>query len=672
MDVCVSATAVSLSGNGETMSQCHDHDDPKQPFQSLEETIASLKDTKWKYQALFENSLMGIAYHRMIYDDPRNGENFLIIDANPVYQTLTGADPRGKLVTDVFPGIERDPFDWIGRFAHVARTGKTVRFQAHLQANDRWYDCLAYRFKSDHFVAAFLEITDQKLAEQALMESEAKYRLLVENQTDLVVKIDREGRFEFVSPSYCELFGLREEDLLGRSFMPLVHENDRESTARAMEKLHRPPYKTTIEQRAKTPQGWRWLAWADTSVLDENHNVQAVIGVGRDITEEKLLEAQLHQAQKMEAIGRLAGGVAHDLNNLLTPVLGYSEILLKALSADPDLMKKVRHILEASERARDLVQQLLAFSRQQTLTFSAVKLSSTVSEFQDLLRQAIREDITVQIETGPGDTTIRADKGQLEQVIMNLAVNAQDAMPNGGTLVIKTQRAHLAESSVQPLSEVSAGDQVILTVHDTGDGMDAQTLEKIFDPFFTTKEVGRGTGLGLATVYGIVKQHNGHISVSSEPDQGTTFKIVFPALDGQKTSQDHPIKEVIADFRGAETIMVVEDNAMVRDMVVLVLEEQGYTVLSASYGTECLKILTSYHGQLHLLLTDVVMPDMNGKELFERISTLFPNLKALYMSGYSDNVIAHHGILDDDVVLLQKPFSPQALGAKVREVLDRI
>jgi PAS domain S-box-containing protein len=654
------------------MSPYPDHDDPKQRSQSLEKTITSLREIEWKYQALFENSLMGIAYHQMIYDDPSHRVNYMIIDANPVYQTLTGADPRGKLVTEVFPGIERDPFDWIGKFAHVARTGLTVRFQAHLQANDRWYDCLAYRFKIDHFVAAFLEITDQKLVEQALQESEAKYRLLVENQADLVVKVDREGRFEFVSPSYCELFGLREEDLLGKSFMPLVHEHDREATARAMEKLSRPPYMTYVEQRARTAQGWRWLSWADTAVLDENRNVQAVIGVGRDITEKKLLEAQLHQAQKMEAIGRLAGGVAHDLNNLLTPVMGYGEMLLNALSTDPNLLKKVEHILEASERARDLVQQLLAFSRQQTLTFSAVKLNQAVSDFQNLLRQAIREDIAVHIETEPGDTTVRADKGQLEQVIMNLAINAQDAMPNGGTLIIKTQRVHLDDPSVQSLPEISAGEYVMLSVSDTGAGIDAQTLEKIFDPFFTTKEAGRGTGLGLATVYGIVKQHSGHISVSSEPSQGTTFKILFPAFQGQKSFQDHPIEEVVADFRGTETIMVVEDNAMVRDMVVMILEEQGYTVLSASYGSECLEILTRFHGRLHLLLTDVVMPDMNGKELYERASSLFPSLRPLYMSGYSNNVIAHHGILDDDVALLQKPFSPRALGKKIREVLDKI
>jgi CheY-like chemotaxis protein/two-component sensor histidine kinase len=352
-------------------------------------------------------------------------------------------------------------------------------------------------------------------------------------------------------------------------------------------------------------------------------------------------------------------------------ILGYGEML----EADPDLgdkhKRRVKLMYQAGMRSRNLVSQLLAFSRKQTMQMELLDINEVLSDFQELLEKTIREDIEVQLRLSEDLPAVRADKSQLEQVILNLAVNAQDAMPAGGKLTIETSLAELDQHYASHHMGVVPGRYLMLVVSDTGLGMDKETRDQIFEPFFTTKNIGQGTGLGLATVYGIVKQHQGTIWVYSEPGQGTTFKVYFPASDNLQAGEGKAAPVVLNETRGSETVLVIEDDDMVRDLAVSVLQNQGYNVLSAASGVQCLEMLQAYRGPFDLLLTDVIMPDLNGKELYEKVLRSYPKVRVLYMSGYTGNVISHHGVLEGGVAFLQKPFSAQGLCLKVREVLDR-
>jgi two-component system cell cycle sensor histidine kinase/response regulator CckA len=372
----------------------------------------------------------------------------------------------------------------------------------------------------------------------------------------------------------------------------------------------------------------------------------------------------------MESIGRLASGVAHDLNNLLTPILGFGGLLLDDFSPDDPRKGSVQQIVRAAEKSRDLVRQLMAFGRKQVLEFRPLDLNAVVTEFEKLLRHTLHEDIALEVIPAPSIPAVLGDIGQLEQVVMNLAVNAQDAMPAGGRLTIETSVADLDAVYAKAHSGVTLGRYVLLAISDTGSGMDAEIQEHIFEPFFTTKEKGKGTGLGLATVYGIVKQHGGNIWVYSEPGKGTTFKIYLPAVE--TAAEPVEVEHVIPaeDLCGTETILLAEDDALIRSLAQGILEHQGYTVLSADNGRAALSVLANHDGPVQLLLSDVVMPETNGRELLASISRDYPAMKVLYMSGYAENVIAHHGVLDAGVQFIQKPFTVQALAVRVRQTLD--
>lgn len=381
------------------------------------------------------------------------------------------------------------------------------------------------------------------------------------------------------------------------------------------------------------------------------------------------LEKQIHQAQKLESIGRLAGGVAHDLNNMLSPILGYGELLMDDLKADPQQKERLQQIVQAGHRARDLVGHLLAFSRRQTLAYTRLNLNQTLDRFEKLLRRTIREDIDLIIDPSADVQTIEGDIGQIEQVIMNLCVNAQDAMPDGGKLTIQTTMVDLDATCPVDHPGVLAGRYVMLAVRDTGIGMDADTQNQIFEPFFSTKGE-QGTGLGLATVYGIVKQHGGNVWVYSEPGRGTTFKVYLPVAEGAPEEEIAP-EIPRGDLKGSETILLAEDNPQVRRLAADILKRQGYQLLVAENGSEALEKLKSHPGTVDLLLTDVVMPDINGKELYARLADQYPGLRVLYMSGYTDDVIAHKGVLDEGIDFIQKPFTIYGLSNKVREVLEQ-
>ncbi len=528
-----------------------------------------------------------------------------------------------------------------------------------------------------HFITQVQDITESRRVEQALRESEARYRRIVETADEGIWIVDRQHNTTFVNSRMAAMLGYAAEEMLGRPahhFMAEDQLNDHMAKL-AERRMGKPGH---YERRLVRKDGSEvWSLVSVQAILDQQGQFDGAFGMFTDITERKRaeedrarLEEQLQQMRKLESIGRLAGGVAHDMNNLLSPILGYGEMLLEDTSRENPNREPLEEIVKAGERARQLVHQLLAFGRKQTLEFKSVDLNSLLGNFENLLRRTIREDIAIHLALASSLPLIMGDPVQLEQVVMNLAVNAQDAMPDGGELTIETALADLDESYVAHHQGVTPGTYVMLMVSDTGIGMDAEQIEYIFEPFFTTKGGDKGTGLGLATVYGIVKQHRGDIWAYSEPGLGATFKVYLPVTAEAGHAMQRPPRESSAR-KGSETVLLVEDNRQVRDMALTILQRQGYTVLAAASGKEALVMMASHDGPVHLLLTDVVMPEMNGRKLFEEASRLQPDLKALYMSGYTDNVIAHCGVMDPEVQFIQKPFAISALTAKVREVLDR-
>jgi signal transduction histidine kinase/CheY-like chemotaxis protein len=414
-----------------------------------------------------------------------------------------------------------------------------------------------------------------------------------------------------------------------------------------------------------------WLQDIVRVVRDDRGRIRQLRGVMVDVTEHQQLEEEFRQAQKMEAVGRLAGGVAHDFNNLLTIISGYAQLALDFLEPESQLRPYVDEILRAGDRASGLVRRLLAFTRRQSMEPQVLDLNGVVKGTEKMVRRLIGEDIEVVTALPPGLGMVRSDPAQLEQVIFNLSVNARDAMPNGGKLIIETANVELDQAYAGTHLAVTPGPYVMLSVSDTGSGMDAHTRAHMFEPFFTTKEKDKGTGLGLATVYGIIKQSGGNIWVYSELGLGTSFKIYLPRV----VAYAEPLPPVIIPTSkplGSETILLVEDEDSIRSLVLGILQAHGYTVLEAGRPREALEISKKFEGPIHLLFTDVVMPQMSGREVAEQRSSERHDTKVLYMSGYTDQAIAHHGVLNPGVPFLQKPFTPEALTRKVREVLDRV
>jgi PAS domain S-box-containing protein len=400
----------------------------------------------------------------------------------------------------------------------------------------------------------------------------------------------------------------------------------------------------------------------------EDGRVGRVWGTQRDVTERRGLEEQLRQSQKMEAVGRLAGGIAHDFNNLLTAILGYAELLTRDVPAEGRARRRVEEIQRAAERAANLTRQLLAFSRRQVLVPSALDMGDVVQGLEDMLRRLISEDVILRILVDPAASPVRADRGQLEQVIVNLAVNGRDAMPHGGELTIEVRDAELGPADMPGEdSPVVPGPYVMLAVSDTGEGMDAATRERIFEPFFTTKEEGRGTGLGLATVYGTIKQSGGYVWVYSEPGHGTTFKVYLPRAEGRPRPEAPPPPRAAG---GTETLLLVEDEPAVREVSHEVLLSRGYRVLAAGSAAEAEVILSRRDKPVDLVVTDVVMPGLSGRELYERLAQRWPGLRVIFVSGYTDDVVLRRGVVEAGTPFLQKPFTGEALAALVRRVLD--
>ena len=521
------------------------------------------------------------------------------------------------------------------------------------------------------------DITDRKAAEQATRESEARFRATFEQAAVGIAHVSTDGRFVRFNQKLCDIVGYTRDELAALTFQDITHEQDLEADLAYVQRMLEGSIQTYSMEKRYLHKGGGvvWINLTVSLIKKPDGTPDWFVSVIEDISTRKnaeeqrhRLEEQLHSSQKLEAVGRLAGGVAHDFNNLLSVVLANAEFALDAVRRGDPLFRDLTEIRAAAERAASLTRQLLAFSRRQILEPEVLTLNHVVSGIEGMLKRLIGEDVEVSLELERELGNVIADPGQIEQVIMNLAVNARDAMPKGGTLKILTANREIDERSAARHEPVRPGSYVMLAVTDSGAGMDAATRERIFEPFFTTKEKGKGTGLGLSMVHGIVNQSGGTISVHSEPGRGSSFHVYLPRVDAPVADGRRRPEPV--DATGRETILLVEDEEVVRRVTERILKKAGYTVLSAASGGDALLLCERHTGPIDLMLTDVVMPHMSGRELSERVSGLRPGLKVLFMSGYTDDAILQHGVMQSAARFVGKPFSAAELTAKVRALLD--
>jgi len=636
----------------------------------IEQHIRTAREAEAKYRDIFENALEGI------FQATVEGR---FLNANPALAGILGYDSVDELpASPVLNNLDANHGERNALLSLLLERGNVTGYEIRLRRKDEkwiWASVTArmVRDKAGHplFIEGFLtDVTKRKRAEMALEESETKTRNILENIGIGVSLIST--RMEVL-----------EMNRRMRQWFPAVDPVQHPFCYRAFNNPPReavcdycPTCKTlkdglVHEATTQTPQGGavRDYRIVSSPILDAAGKVTAVIEMVDDITERLFLESQLRQAQKMESVGRLAGGVAHDFNNMLGVILGRTELALE--KADPSLpfFADLQIIHKAAERSANLTRQLLAFARKQTIAPKVLDLNETVESMLKMLRHLIGEDINLAWLPGKNLWPVNVDPSQIDQILANLCVNARDAIAGVGKVTIETGPTAFDEAYCAVHTECVPGEHVLLAVSDDGCGMDQETLEKLFEPFFTTKEMGKGTGLGLATVYGIVKQNNGFINVYTEPGQGTTFKIYLPRHRGAIEQRQ---QEGAAESAGGhETILLAEDEPTILNMTKEMLQRLGYTVLAASLPGDAIRLAKAHAAEIHLLITDVVMPEMNGQDLARNLLSFCPNLKCLFMSGYTANVIVHHGMLEEGVQYIQKPFSRRALAAKVREVLDR-
>jgi len=568
----------------------------------------------------------------------------------------------------------------------ILRTGRPV---LNLEERETWPDGrsawvsttkMPLRDAAGAIVGTFgisRDITGRKEAERRRAESEARFRTAFMTSTDayLIASL-KDGVILEANDQFLAMYGFRREDVIGRQSHELglwPHPEEREDL---VARLAAEGQVRNFEAHACRKNGQMFPVLASVAVLP-GEGPPLIMSIIRDVSEQRRsaealhsLEEQFRQAQRLEAVGRLAGGVAHDFNNILTAITGYAQLLLADFREHDPRRSDIEEILAAAQRATALTRQLLAFSRKQVLQPRVLDLNDVVRGLEKMLRRLIGEDVNLVFAPSDGLGAVRADPGQIEQVLLNLAVNARDAMPGGGRLTVETANVALDAAYAHDHPGVAPGAYVLLAVTDTGTGMDAETRSHIFEPFFTTKELGKGTGLGLATVHGVVSQSGGHISVDSEPGRGTAFRIYLPRAEA---APEGAAAEPAAPRagRGHETVLVVEDDRAVRDVVAATLVQRGYRVLQAPDGVTALKLAAGADGPIHILLTDVVMPGMQGRELAQALTRRHPGLRLLYMSGYTDDAVIRNGVLEEGTPFLQKPFTPEALVLRLREVLDR-
>ncbi|MDR3568166.1 MAG: PAS domain S-box protein [Syntrophobacteraceae bacterium] len=568
------------------------------------------------------------------------------------------------------------------KYSHVKRDGDILLAETVAPLKDRqnrFFSCKArplYDSTGDIIgaIESIRDVTEVKKTEEMLRDSERRYRSVVENIQDVFYRTDSDGVITMISPSASRIYGASRDEILGMHIDQFWSYPD--ERGKMLEKIRRDGVVRDYEITIRRKDGSSFPASVTSTFMKDDLGAFAgVEGVLRDITERKQaeedraqLQAQLTQALKMESVGRLAGGVAHDFNNMLGVILGHAEMAMEKLDQAHAVFADMVEIRKAALRSSELTRQLLAFARKQTISPKTLDLNQTVEGMLKMLRRLIGEDIDLAWLPAKALWPVKVDPGQVDQILANLCVNARDAISGVGKVTIETGKAVFENDYCVTHPEFVAGEFVLLAVSDDGAGMDKKTLSNIFEPFFTTKALGEGTGLGLATVYGIVRQNNGFINVYSEPAKGTTFKIYLPRADENKNVKIKPL--IKKELRGRETVLLVEDEESMLALARTILERHGYEVLATKSPSDALTLVHGYPNAIHLLVTDVVMPEMNGKDLAQRLKEIKPGFKTIFMSGYTANVIAHHGILDETINFLQKPFSVNALLEKVRDVLE--
>ena len=576
------------------------------------------------------------------------------------WREVSNASETAKMELEIRDGLQKRG-KWFGEMVAHDKNGQALPVEMAITA-----------LTDGGVVCVSRDLTERIKAQQAQAEVESKYQMIVEQVAAIsyIAELGLGGRWRYVSPQIEAILGYTQEEWLSdsRNWVRFVHPEDVQAVKEA-EDACLTGRAFQAEYRLTRKDG-RVIWVSDSAVVAQATDGQPVMeGIIVDITERKQFEWQQQQSRRMEAVGRLAGGIAHDFNNLLTIIKGYTELAAQRKSIPVQVRTDIEHIEDASERAAGLVRQLLAFSRKQVLQPKNLDLNAVVLGLEKLLRRLIGEDIEMKTVVSAGLGTIKADPAQVEQVLMNLVVNARDAMPSGGRIIVETANVDLDKAYASEHVTVKPGSYVMLAVSDTGTGISAETAAHIFEPFFTTKGGTKGTGLGLATVYGIVKQSGGYIWVYSEPGKGATFKVYFPRVDEQAEASTRGSKAT-STKRGSETLLLVEDDDAVRELTEEVLSSQGYKVITASGPKQAEEIAAARGKEIDLVVTDVIMPTLSGRELVKRLMAMNPKLRVLYMSGYTDNVIAQGGVLEEGLAFLQKPFTPRTLTQKVREVLD--
>ncbi len=629
-----------------------------------EKTVEALQDSEKRYRRLFESAKDGI----LILD----AETGSVVDVNPFLLQLLGYSYDALIGRYIWE---------IGVFKDIAASKEAFKI---LQDNEyiRYEDLpleafdgrpIAVEFVSNVYLVDHRKVIQCNIRDiTARKRAEAKHKRLmaaVEQVEDAIVMTDAKGIIQFVNLAFERTTGYSREEAVGKS--PRILKSGQQD-----ESFYRDLWGTVSGGRTwvgrmvnKRKDGTLYTEESTVSpVRDASGRIVNYVGVQRDITEELRLAAQSQQARKMEAVGLLAGGVAHDYNNMLGVILGYTEMAMNKVEAAQPLHTDLQHILNAAKRSADITRQLLAFALKETIVPVALDLNTNVERILDMLRRLIREDINLAWMPAVGECPVKMDPIQVEQILMNLCLNARDAITGVGKVTIETGSVVIDEDYCANHPGFVPGKYVLLAVSDNGEGMDKEVLDHIFDPFFTTKEVGKGTGLGLSMVYGIVSQNNGFINVYSEPGEGTTFKIYLPWYANKAVETGTEIAAKIPPCLG-ETVMVVEDELSLLVIARTMLEKLGYSVLSAGSPGEAIGLAEKHAGEIRLVITDVVMPEMNGRELAERLHSLYPDMKILFTSGYTANVIGHKGVLDEGVSFIQKPYSMKDLAAKVREAL---
>lgn len=646
-------------------------DDSGKPlmFSGTVQDLTERKQAEERFKQLVDSTILGIIITNL---------NGVVIDANDIFLEMVGYSRKeledGKVRWDEMTPAE---FRLEEERLEITTFGSTKPHRKEYIKKDGcripvMVGGTLLAGSKDTIVGFVLDISEQIQAEQELLKAEANFRNLVESSPGIVYLLEPDPPYlpVYISPN-IEKYGYTAEEWYSKPiWSSILYAEDRENATREFETAVSHGFETDFSYRIVARDGSiHW--WQDNGrfVLDEQGNRIGWQGLILDITATKLLEHQLRQSQKLESVGLLAGGIAHDFNNMLTAINGYSELILRKLGKDDPLYFYAEEISKAGQRSATLTNQLLAFSRQQVLNPALVNINDLINDTMKILQRVIGEDIQLKATLNSQIGNTKVDPGQFAQIIMNLAVNARDAMPQGGKLTIETANILLDEEYCRHHLNVSPGIFVMVAVSDTGNGMSEVTKQHIFEPFFTTKDVGLGTGLGLATVHGIVNQSGGNIEVYSEEGVGTTFKVYFPVVSGD-CGKPIPTVDLVRNYVGTETILLVEDEELVRNLSREILKSYGYNVITANNGMEALDLFERQNCTFDLLMTDIVMPQIGGRVLAEKLLEKLPNLLVLFTSGYTDDAVVRHGVIDINTNFIQKPFSPEALAIKVREIIE--